>query len=69
MSPSYSNLFTDGLDIKYSMYFEILKKKDGKDYIQNLKPKVNFTVKKANFHFDNLFDGDKTLGKLLFNNI
>lgn len=56
-------VISDGLDIAYMFDYD-LKTKDGKQYIdENIRPSVTFTMKNANFQFDNLFQGDKTLGK------
>lgn len=47
----------------YGVDFDLIKKSDGKEYVsENLRPSVTFKLKKAHFQFDNLFQGDKTLG-------
>ncbi|KAJ8922053.1 hypothetical protein NQ315_008694 [Exocentrus adspersus] len=57
------NLTFEDLVVNYGFKYELVKKEDGKNYINpNIKPDVTYTMKNVHFQFDNLFNGDKTLG-------
>lgn len=54
--------FLDGISFDYTMDY-LLEKKDGKDYVKPIKSDLVFDVDRGFYHFDNLFEGNKQLGK------
>lgn len=59
-------MLTVGGDYTYKTWWN-LKKVNGKDYMDIQKYELDFKLKRAYFDFENLFNGDKTLGKTDFN--
>ncbi|XP_023309700.1 protein takeout-like isoform X1 [Anoplophora glabripennis] len=58
-----ADLTFDDVVVDYFFQFELIKKGDGKEYINpDIKPEIKYTLRNAHYHFDNLFNGDKLLG-------
>lgn len=47
------------------MNYDIVKKKDGKNYWKIVKQQADFTPKKINFKLTNLFQGSPQLGNTM----
>lgn len=56
--------FVGDVKLQYLFDFDLVKGKDGKDYIKMKNDDLKYDIGKANFKLDNLFNGDKVLGKL-----
>lgn len=52
----------DGISFEYSMEYTLEKKED-KDYIKPVKDSLVFETDQGYYHLDNLFEGNKVLGK------
>lgn len=55
---------TDGLTFSYDYNYGIVRKGNA-DYLEPKKGKISYTLQGMNLRFDNLFNGDRLLGKLL----
>lgn len=58
-------LFTGELKVDFDSDITIITK-NGKEYIQLVNPRLDFTVESFYLTLDNLFNGDKNLGKDCF---
>lgn len=56
--------FAEGVDVKINYNFETVRRKD-KIYGQPRDFKLYFDIQDMTIHLDNLFNGDKFLGKWL----
>ncbi|XP_014278508.1 protein takeout [Halyomorpha halys] len=57
-----STILVDDVMVTYIYRFKLAKKK-GADYVTSVPPAdLTYTTKKITFNFENLFNGDKTLG-------
>ena len=50
----------------YSYDYDIVKKKDGRDYMVPKNPQFVFKPKRLSMYLENLFNGDKFLGKISY---
>ena len=57
-------LFAADVTGNYSYDYDIVKKKDNKEYMVPKNPRFDFKPKHMTIHLDNLFNGEKFLGKL-----
>ncbi|XP_046668942.1 protein takeout-like [Homalodisca vitripennis] len=57
-----ANITITGLTITYKYDFDLVKKNDGKEYMNLTTSELLFDIGYAYFHLDNLFNGDKLLG-------
>ncbi|KAG8267428.1 hypothetical protein J6590_052050 [Homalodisca vitripennis] len=57
-----ANITITGLTITYKYDFDLVKKNDGKEYMNLTTSELLFDIGHAYFHLDNLFNGDKLLG-------
>lgn len=64
MSLKHNTLVTDDLTITYK-YDWVLNKKGSKHYMNFTKSSLDFDIGGASFYLENLFNGDKLLGKLV----
>lgn len=48
----------------YGFTYDTVEKSDGKEYISNVKPNVEFKLGTSYYQLDNLFDGNKELGRI-----
>ncbi|CAH1176476.1 unnamed protein product [Phaedon cochleariae] len=61
-----ANLTFDNVDVTYGVYYKLITKKDGKQYIdQNLTSNVEYSLGKSHYQFDNLFNGNPEIGEQL----
>jgi hypothetical protein len=59
-------LFAEGVEFNFTFDFEKVRIKD-KDHGLPANSKVNFDVQHMSIHLDNLFNGNKFLGKCGYN--
>ncbi|XP_030751904.1 protein takeout-like [Sitophilus oryzae] len=57
-----TNLEFGDCTFNYSFDYDLITRKDGKQYITNIRPDISFKINKAHFNFENLFNGNKQLG-------
>jgi len=57
-------LFADQLKAKYIVKSDIIKKKNGQEYIKVNSVDLKLAPGKSFINFENLFDGDKRLSEL-----
>ncbi|KAJ8970833.1 hypothetical protein NQ317_000706, partial [Molorchus minor] len=58
-----ANIVSDNFVVDYSFDYDLVKKEDGKEYIDpNIRTTTEYTSQKNHYQFDNLFNGDKILG-------
>lgn len=52
-------------EFDYVFGYKLIKKSDGKEYASVTTSESDFTAKTAQFHLENLFNGNKALGTSL----
>ncbi|XP_030752076.1 circadian clock-controlled protein-like [Sitophilus oryzae] len=57
-----TNLEFGDCTFNYSVDYDLITRKDGKQYAANIRPDISFKINKAHFNFENLFNGNKQLG-------
>lgn len=55
-------MYLDGVSYTYDFYYD-LQEKNGKKYFKAKGGDLVYKVKNAHYQLDNLFNGDKRLGK------
>lgn len=56
-------LYTDGITFTYIYDYELIKRANQKDYVEITNSKLKFNANGMKLKLDNLFNGDKLLGK------
>ncbi|KAJ8939704.1 hypothetical protein NQ318_009804, partial [Aromia moschata] len=58
-----ASIVSENFLVDYSFDYNLVKKGDGKEYIDNdIRPVTTYVAEKNHYQFDNLFNGDKLLG-------
>ena len=58
-------VITGKVKADYILNWEIKKKKDGKEYVVPVNSKLNFEPENFRIHLENLFNGNRLLGRSL----
>lgn len=57
-----TKLMFDDASFEYTLDYDLIKRTDEKEYMDNLQAKVTFKVSRPHYQLDNLFNGNKELG-------